>query len=222
MLGVSVQVAECVELGMQHERRLYVVDDDPIVLQSVKAVLVQHGFSPICYQSAEVFLREAIHDRPGCIVTDLQMPGINGLELQERLLANGSPLSVIFLTGIADVPTVVKIMRNGAATLLEKPYASQDLVNAIENALASSQARWQTTCQQRRVRMLEATLTNEERTVMRLMLNGVPNKNIASSMDIGMRTVDRRRQAIFTKMGVATVAELAVLLSCLTQDPEHR
>jgi two-component system, LuxR family, response regulator FixJ len=217
VLGASEQIVQPIETGLPDDRHLYVVDDDAKVLQSVKAVLVQYGYSPLCFQSAESFLREAIQDRPGCIITDLQMPGINGLELQERLLANGSPLSVIFLTGIADVPTVVKIMSNGAATLLEKPYASDALVEAVENALDASVLRWQNICQRQRVRMLEVTLTDEERTVMKMMLSGIANKNIASTLDIGMRTVDRRRHSIFTKMGVSTVAELAVMLSCLTQ-----
>jgi two-component system, LuxR family, response regulator FixJ len=207
---------------MPEDCNLYVVDDEVAVLKSVESVLVQFGLSPVCFSSAELFLKEAVQDAPGCIVTDLSMPGMNGLQLQETLVANSSPLSVIFLTGLADVPTTVRIMRNGATTLLVKPYATQELVSAVQNALKSSQVRWQLVCQQQKARAMMATLTEEEKAVMKMMLDGVPNKNIASSLDIGMRTVDRRRQAVFSKMGVSTVAELAVLVSCLSQEPDRR
>ncbi len=202
---------------------LYVVDDEESVLHSVKMVLSQYGMAPTCFTSAESFLREAAQDSPGCIVTDLDMPGgISGLQLQEMLLAKSSPLSVVFLTGIADVPTVVRIMRNGATTLLEKPYATQELVSAVQNALKCSQARWHTLREQARIKAMLATLTDEERTVMKMILAGTPNKNIASGLDIGMRTVDRRRQSIFNKMGVSTVAELAMLISMVSNDDEVR
>ncbi len=151
-LIVSIQalslaaMAVCREQRMLKDGNLYVVDDEAAVLKSVEAVLVQYGLSPICFSSAELFLKEAIQDAPGCIVTDLGMPGMNGLQLQETLIAISSPLSVIFLTGLADVPTTVRIMRNGATTLLVKPYATQELFSAVQNALKSSQVRWEIVC----------------------------------------------------------------------------
>lgn len=192
---------------------VFIVDDDEAILASVKAVLSQFGYDPQCFHSADDFLKQAPLDAPGCVVTDLQMPGIDGFQLQERLAAMHSLLSIVVLTGVADVPTAVKVMRNGAATLLEKPYVSRDLLISVQQGLDASKKRWHTWQLEREVQAKLITLTDDERAVMKLMLSGAPNKSIASSMDLGMRTVDRRRQAIFSKMGVNTVAELAMLLS---------
>ncbi len=199
---------------------LFVVDDEQSVLESVKAVLETFGFAPQCYLSGDQFLAEASLTDAGCVITDLQMPGVDGVRLQQRLLELQSPLSVIVLSGTADVPTVVNVMRKGAYTLLEKPYSSKDLVASVQSALDASERYFQKQQIEKRVRALIATLTSEERTVMKQMLAGVPNKNMASVMDIGMRTVDRRRQAVFTKMGVGTIAELATLLNSASIDLE--
>ncbi len=199
---------------------LFVVDDEQSVLESVKAVLETFGFAPLCYLSGDQFLAEASLTDAGCVITDLQMPGVDGVRLQQRLIELQSPLSVIVLSGTADVPTVVNVMRKGAYTLLEKPYSSKDLVASVQSALDASERYFQKQQIEKKVKGLIATLTSEERTVMKQMLAGVPNKNMASVMDIGMRTVDRRRQAVFTKMGVGTIAELATLLNSASIDLE--
>ena len=199
---------------------LFVVDDEESVLESVKAVLETFGYEPHCYLSGEQFLANASLTDAGCVITDLQMPGIDGTRLQQRLIEMQSPLSVIILSGTADVPTVVNVMRKGAYTLLEKPYSSKDLVASVQSALDASERYYQKQQIEKRVRGMIATLTSEERAVMKQMLAGVPNKNMASVMDIGMRTVDRRRQAVFTKMGVGTIAELATLLNSASIDLE--
>jgi FixJ family two-component response regulator len=199
---------------------LFVVDDDESVLESVKAVLNRFGYEPKCYTSGEQFLSSATLEAAGCLITDLQMPGIDGVRLQQHLNEIHSPLSVIVLSGTADVPTVVNVMRKGAYTLLEKPHSSKELVASVQSALDASSQYYQKQQLVKRVKGLLASLTDEERTVLKQMLAGVPNKNMATVMDIGMRTVDRRRQAVFTKMEVSTIAELATLLNSASIDLE--
>jgi len=191
---------------------VYVVDDDEAVLLSVQAMLSQHGYLCHCYLSAEEFLRDAPSDHPGCVITDLQMPAINGVELQQRLLAAQSPLSVVVVTGVADVPTTVSLMERGAVTLLEKPYNHDDLVRAVERGLAVSRERWLQKRNEQSVVDRLATLTDDERRVMECMLTGQPNKAVAHRLELSMRTVDRRRQAVLEKMAVRTAPELALLL----------
>jgi FixJ family two-component response regulator len=191
---------------------IYVVDDDEAVLLSVQAMLNQHGYLCQCYLTAEEFLRDATRDQPGCVITDLQMPVVSGVELQQRLLADESPLSVVVVTGVADVPTTVALMERGAVTLLEKPYNHDDLVHAVERGLEVSRARWLQKQNHQSVVDRLATLSEDERRVMECMLTGQPNKAVAHRLELSMRTVDRRRQTVLEKMGVRTAPELALLL----------
>ena len=191
---------------------IYVVDDDEAVLLSVQAMLNQHGYMCQCYLTAEEFLRDAPRDQPGCVITDLQMPEVSGVELQQRLLADESPLSVVVVTGVADVPTTVALMERGAVTLLEKPYNHDDLVHAVERGLEVSRNRWLQKQNHQSVVDRLATLSEDERRVMECMLTGQPNKAVAHRLELSMRTVDRRRQTVLEKMGVRTAPELALLL----------
>lgn len=198
---------------------IFVVDDDEAVLSSVQAMLNQHGYQCRCYASAEAFLREAPRDHPGCVVTDLQMPKVSGVELQQRLLADQSPLSVVVVTGIADVPTAVALMERGAVTLLEKPYNHDDLLRAVERGLAASRERWLQKRNEKSVLDRLAALTKDEYRVMECMLAGQPNKAVAHRLELSMRTVDRRRQSVLEKMEVRTAPELALLLGAARMSP---
>jgi two-component system, LuxR family, response regulator FixJ len=191
---------------------IYAVDDDEAVLLSVHAMLKQHGYAARCFSSAAVFLAEAPLDRPGCVITDVQMPEINGIELQQRLLDANSPLSVVVVTGVADVPMAVSLMESGAITLLEKPYNHHDLLRAVERGLAASHRRSEHQAIECQAHDRLAALTEEERNVLDCMLAGHPNKMIAHRLDMSMRTVDRRRHAVLEKMGVKSAPELALLV----------
>jgi len=127
---------------MIESNAVYIVDDDEAVLLSVKAMLSQHGYQSRGYLSANEFLADAPTDGPGCVITDLQMPVVSGIELQQRLFAANSFLSVVVVTGVADVPTTVALMEQGAITLLEKPYDHNKLVLAVERGLTLSRAQW--------------------------------------------------------------------------------
>lgn len=191
---------------------IYVVDDDEAVLLSVQAMLNQHGYSCRCFLTAAEFLRDVLRDQPGCVITDLQMPEISGVELQQRLVADRCPLAVVVVTGVADVPTTVALMERGAVTLLEKPYNHDDLVHAVERGLEVSRSRWLEKQNRQSVIDRLATLSEDERRVMECMLTGQPNKAVAHRLELSMRTVDRRRQAVLEKMEVRTAPELALLL----------
>jgi FixJ family two-component response regulator len=197
---------------MMDQPQVFAVDDDASVLASVRAVLAQARYDVICFASAEQFLAEAPLDVPGCLVTDLQMPGVGGVELQRRLLEAGSPLSLVIVTGVADVPTAVTLMERGAVTLLEKPYNHAALLKAVERALTDSVQRYRRRQAERAAAVRLAQLTRTERNVMEYVLSGAPNKAISEALDLSMRTVDRRRQTILHKMGVQSVPELAILL----------
>jgi two-component system response regulator TtrR len=197
---------------MTNSNAIFVVDDDEAVLLSVKAMLSQHGYQARGFLSAQEFLSQAPVDAAGCVVTDLQMPGMTGVELQQRLVAADSLLAVVVVTGVADVPTAVALMERGAVTLLEKPYDHTDLVRAVERGLALSQERAQQRHEQQSVESRLTDLSDDERRVMECMLTGQPNKAIAHRLELSMRTVDRRRQAVLEKMGVRTAPELAMLL----------
>ncbi len=198
---------------------VYIVDDDEAVLLSVKAMLSQHGFQSRGYLSANEFLAEAPTDCPGCVITDLQMPEVSGVELQQRLLAAKSYLAVVVVTGVADVPTTVTLMEQGAITLLEKPYDHNKLVLAVERGLSLSREQWLRARSEQSTRLRLLSLTEEESQVMQCMLTGQPNKAIAHRLGLSMRTVDRRRQAVLEKMAVKTAPELGLLLGQIRNSP---
>jgi two-component system, LuxR family, response regulator TtrR len=204
---------------MTDVNHVYIVDDDEAVLLSVKAMLSQHGYQSRGYLSAQEFLAEAPIDCPGCVITDLQMPVISGVELQQRLLAAKSFLSVVVVTGVADVPTTVALMEKGAITLLEKPYDHHRLVQAVERGLSLSREQWLRARSEQSTRQRLESLTEEETRVMECILTGQPNKAIAHRLGLSMRTVDRRRQSVLEKMEVRTAPELGLLLGTIGLPP---
>jgi len=191
---------------------VYVVDDDPGVLHSLEALLSQHSYRVRCFASAVDFLQRAQLDAIACLITDVQMPAITGAELLHRLREINSPIATIVVTGVADVPTAVALMESGAVTLLEKPYNQSALLNAVSRALTASDKAWQKQVAERTIGERIGSLSEEEQRVMQFMLAGEPNKAISSKLDMSMRTVDRRRQAILRKMQVQSLPELAMLV----------
>jgi FixJ family two-component response regulator len=200
---------------MDQPSPIYIVDDEPAVLAALEAMLEANGLESRAFSSAEAFLATIELAAAGCLITDVQMPGLSGVELQQRLRAVDSPLSVVVVSGAVDVPTAVKLMEDGAVTLLQKPYAMRDLLCAVRRAIDASHARVGQQSQAQAVRRLFAVLTSEERDVLRLMLGGAPNKQIAAQLTISPRTVDRRRQGVLRKMQVDSPAQLARLVAML-------
>jgi len=193
---------------MQTETTVYIVDDDPDARDSVRALVSSMGVRAETFASAEEFLRSFRADSPGCLVTDVRMRGMSGLELQDELKKRDVYLPVIVLTAYARTATTVRAVQAGAVTLLEKPYEEDDLWDAIRRALAedcSNRARHEYL---RSIRTRLAQLTPAERQVMEMVVEGVPNKAIAVQLDVSLRTVEAHRQALFRKMEVDSVAAL--------------
>ncbi len=195
-----------------NEPTILILDDDAVVLDSLRAILTAQGFLTQCYSTAEELLHTADLDSPGCVVTDLRMPGTDGVQLQEELLAAGSSLAVVVVTGHADIPVTVQLMQRGAVDVLEKPYHPQALVGAVRQALDRSEIQYQTAQQVHEVERRLAQLTENEKRVMRGMIAGQPIKSLARECGSSMRTIDRRRRTVLHKMRVKSIGELGAML----------
>ncbi|MEY4757997.1 MAG: hypothetical protein RJA34_2895 [Pseudomonadota bacterium] len=200
------------------DARIYIVDDDASVRDALAWLLRSRRLSSEQFDGADAFwsLMETGFQlsQPSCLLLDVRMPGMSGLALFERLVERGlhQGLPVIFLTGHADLPTAVAAVKRGAFDFCEKPFSDNALVDRIEQALAQSQSvldlqRTQAALQQRL-----AELTERERDVMRLVVEGLPNKLIADQLDISVRTVEVHRSRLFEKMDVKSAVELANVL----------
>lgn len=190
-----------------HEPVVRVVDDDPSFLRAVSRRLEAAGFRVEPFESPEAF---ALHytDAPGCVVLDLKMPGIGGLELQQSLARAQDPLPVIFLTGQGDVRSSVQAMKGGALDFLTKPVVGEELIEAVHRAIASDLAARE---DRRRLRELQASyarLTRREREVFSFVARGLLNKQIAGELGTSERTVKAHRACVMRKMGAASVADL--------------
>lgn len=197
---------------MAAEPTVFVVDDDKLMRRSVCALVGSMEIPAEAFCSAEEFLENYVDGRPGCLVTDVRMLGMSGLELQEKLRELDIRLPVIVMTAFATTPLTVRAMQGGAVTLLEKPFAEDELWNAIRKALAKD-ARQQAADERRReLRGRIERLTPTQRQVMDLMVAGKPNKSIAKELDVGMRTVEYRRREVFQQMQAESLAELIRLV----------
>lgn len=190
---------------------LYVVDDDDSFLTAVSRLLRAAGYAVRTYSKAEEFLAQ-LADTPGCLIADLHMPGLSGLDLQEALTRAGHTLPVIFLTGHGDIPTTVRAMRRGAEDFLTKRAPKEDLLEAVQRALARDARQRAERVRLRELRARLDVLTPRERDVLRRVVQGRLNKQIAADLSINERTVKLHRTAITTKLEVRSVAELTRLV----------
>jgi FixJ family two-component response regulator len=189
---------------------VHVVDDDKNFLRAVSRLLRAAGFRVEVFSSAESFLqhRETCPDIPGCALLDLQMPGLDGLELQEIMKQQKEPLPVIFLSGHGDVPSSVRAMKLDAIDFLVKPVAVEQLVAAVRHALASDAGAREERRQIRELRTRYKGLTPREREVLALVVRGLLNKQIASELGTVERTIKAHRAQIMAKMQVRSLVEL--------------
>jgi two-component system, LuxR family, response regulator FixJ len=196
---------------MGFEPAVFVVDDDERARKSVCALVRSLGLRAEAFSSAEEFLARYTPGCPGCLVTDIRMLGMSGLDLQERLVEQGIRLPVIVLTAFPRTRSTVRAIKAGAVTLLEKPYDEEELWDAIRKALAqeaTTRAEAQRRCE---IQKRASLLTPAERAVMNLIVQGKPNKIIAKQLTMSTRTIESRRHEVFAKMGVESVAELVRL-----------
>jgi FixJ family two-component response regulator len=191
---------------------VFIVDDDTSFLRSLSRLLAAVGYSVEAYVSAHDFFARPGAERPGCVVADLQMPGISGLQLQETLRKSGNPLPVIFLTGQGDISTTVSAMRSGAEDFLTKRAAKEELLSAVERALEREARERQQRQRQQELNGLLGELTMREREVLSHVVRGKMNKEIAADLNINLRTVKLHRTNITRKLNVQSVAELTRLV----------
>jgi FixJ family two-component response regulator len=190
---------------------VYLVDDDPAALGATARLLAAKGFPVMAFNSPTDLLARVSAETRGCVVTDLVMPDMTGLELQASLGLRGVGMPVVFLTGRGDIPSVVQAMRGGAVDLLEKPAPIEHLLAAIVRALEADAQTYAARMRLEERRRRLATLTEREREVFAHVARGKMNKQIAAALGIHERTVKLHRTAITTKLGVHAVAQLAVL-----------
>ena len=190
---------------------VHIIDDDTSFLDAVSRLLRASGFLVRAFSSAGEFLEQHDNDVGGCVVTDLQMPGLNGLDLQSALLRSGNPLPVLFLTGHGEIAATVSAMRAGAEDFLEKRAPKDLLLEAVRRALARNVRERDARIRQRELRARFAALTERELEVLCHVVRGRLNKQIASDLGIHERTVKLHRTSITTKLGVPSVAALTRL-----------
>jgi len=187
---------------------VHVIDDDDAVRDSLAMLLEASGFSVSAYASASAFLDGLDKAPSGCVITDVQMPQISGLDLLRRLSDRLSQFPVIVLTGEADVPIAVEALKNGALDLIEKPYSAATLVAAVRQALTQLEARSSRTSRRSENAERIAGLSAREREVLEGVLKGGSNKEIARELGISPRTVEAYRANLMMKMGAESLSEL--------------
>ena len=189
-----------------------VVDDDPAMRDSIAFLVTSVGYDCRSFTSAEEFLRDWQDDRPACLLVDIRMSGMSGLDLQNRLAEAKSSLGVVFVTGHGDVPMAVRAMRGGAIDFLQKPFNDQLLLDRIREAIDVSIATRKVAAERSSIEARLARLTGREREVLDLVVAGKANKQIAAELDISIKTVEVLRHNVMEKMEAASVAELARLI----------
>lgn len=191
---------------------VFVIDDDPEVRKALTALVAQEGINVESFENAEAFLAACRPVPPSCAIVDMRMPGLNGMELQAELSRRGMPLPIIFLTGYGDIPTSVRAIKAGAVDFLSKPVSGAVLLASVQAALAESERLSLRVEQSNAASALVARLTNRERDVLLLAVEGLNNKDIARRLGISFRTVEIYKAGVMHKTGAATLVDLVRLV----------
>ena len=189
-----------------------VVDDDSGVRNAMRILLKSVGLDATLYASAQEFLAAYQPSQPGCLVLDIRMPGMSGLELQQQLNLRGAVIPVIFMTGHGDIPMAVEAMQHGAFDFLQKPFRDQDLLDRIQRAIVKDAELRTSLGEHSRIKAHLETLTPREREVLDLMTQGKQNKAIAQDLGVSPRTVEIHRARVMEKMNAQSVAELVRMM----------
>ena len=191
---------------------VFVVDDDPALRQSLELLLISAGHNVRSFASAQEFL-DAYDDDPGCMITDIRMPGMSGLELQERMAVSEAIIPIVVLTGHGDVPAAVRAMKVGAIDFIEKPFNAQHLLDVVERALAEDAERRAHAAETADITERLQTLTPREREVMEHVVRGAANKVVAAELGISERTVELHRSRLMKKMHARSLPELVRMVT---------
>ena len=187
---------------------VFVVDDDEGMRQSLKNLTGSVGLRVEAFASAQEFLRSKVIDVPGCLVLDVRLPGLSGLDLQKRIADAGIAIPIIFITGHGDIPMTVRAMKAGAVEFLTKPFRDQDLLDAIQQALERDRIAREQRAEIEELRGRLDSLTPREREVMGLVVAGLLNKQIAGELGTSETTIKIHRHQVMEKMGAGSLAEL--------------
>ena len=192
---------------------VFIVDDDHAVRDSLADLIDSVGLNTETYPSAQDFLTDYTPDRCGCLVLDIRMPGMSGLELQDELVRRGASLPIIFITGHGDIPMAVQAMRLGAYDFIQKPFREQELLDRINKALESGIEKRLLQLEYQTVKAHIQTLTPREKEVMDMIVTGKPNKVIAIDLGLSQRTVEVHRANVMDKLQVHSLADLVRLVT---------
>ena len=199
---------------------VFVVDDDPSVCRSLARLLHSAGFLVETFPSAQDFLRREPPESPSCLILDIRMPGLTGLDLQEKLAAAGYVMPIIFITGHGTVPMSVKAMKAGALDFLQKPFNDRELLDAIQKAVERGRQLREKRAEMRMIQQRLASLTPRESEVFALVVTGKLNKEIAYQLGVGEKTVKVHRARVMHKMQAESLADLVRFAERIGAPPE--
>jgi FixJ family two-component response regulator len=194
-----------------------VIDDDEAVRSSLKLLLRSVKLPVTVYSSAQEFLPKYMVDQPGCLIVDVRMPGMSGLELQQQLNLRGAMVPVIFITGHGDISMAVEAMRQGAFDFIPKPFRDQDLLDRVQKALEKDAKNRREISQTGHIKKQFETLTPREREVLELVTSGKPNKVMAADLGVSQRTIEIHRARVMEKMGANSLAQLVRMVRGLRE-----
>ncbi|HUI61168.1 MAG TPA: response regulator transcription factor [Steroidobacteraceae bacterium] len=191
---------------------VFIVDDDEAVRNSLRLLVRSVGLAATTFGSAQEFLGAYNPADPGCLVLDVRMPGLSGIELQQQLNLRGAVIPVIFITGHGDIPMAVEAMRQGAFDFLQKPFRDQELIDRIQRALEKDRSNRAALLERGRIRERRDSLTPREREILELVTSGKPNKIMAADLGLSQRTVEIHRARVMEKMGATSLAQLVRMM----------
>ncbi len=192
---------------------VFVVDDDDAVRDSLMDLVDSVGLNARAFASAKEFLDDFDASIPGCLVLDIRMPGMSGLDLQDRLVELGSKLPIVFITGHGDIPMAVRAVQRGAIDFIQKPFRDQELLDKVNQALKISSQKLKVHEAQQEIEERIAALTGRERQVMEMIVSGKANKVIALDLGLSQRTVELHRARVMEKMSARSLADLVRMVT---------
>jgi two-component system response regulator FixJ len=187
---------------------VFVVDDDEAVRGALRLLLKSVGLAAVAFATAQEFLSTYESSQPGCLVLDVRMPEMSGLELQQQLNIRGAVIPVIFISGHGDIPMAVEAIQQGAFDFLQKPFRDQDLIDRIQRALAKDRTSRAELQERALIRERISTLTPRESEVLKLVTSGKPNKVMAGDLGLSQRTIEIHRSRVMEKMAASSIAQL--------------
>jgi len=204
----------------ESEPIVFVIDDDASVRDALRSLIRSVGLQVELFSSGQEFLKRKRPDMPSCIILDVRLPGISGLDFQCRLAADNLNIPIIFVTGHGDIPMSVRAMKQGAVEFLTKPFRDQDLLDAIQLALERDQTRLQEEAKTAKLQERFESLTPREREVLPLVVAGLPNKHVAAEIGTSETTVKVHRSQLMRKMGAESLADLVRMAERIGLNPK--